>query len=121
MQNVCRQLVLEADNLARSTGISPHRRNQAMQLRPCRFPEPVFSLSLLMSSVPLAPVYLVNFRVRFTTLEGFHIRRTSPASVARVLRTSSKTTIMPTNGTKPTTTTIGSNDVVACAARSSEK
>jgi len=30
-----------------------------------------------------------------------------------VLRTSSKTKIMPTNGTRPATTTIGSNDVVA--------
>src|SRR5262249_7909845 len=53
-------------------------------------------------------------------LQRFHIRRTSPASVARVLRTSSKTRIIPTNGIKPATTTIELNALAAWVLCASE-
>ena len=54
-------------------------------------------------------------------LPSVHIRLTKPASVARVLRTSSKTKIIPTNGINPAAITIGSNTCVVVACRASEK
>src|SRR5262249_58732907 len=57
---------------------------------------------------------------RDADLQRFHIRRTSPASVARVLRTSSKTRIIPTNGIKPATTTIELNALAAWVLCASE-
>ena len=49
------------------------------------------------------------------------MRRTSPSSVARVLRTRSSTRIMATKGTMPATITIGSKAWAAAAWRASEK
>src|SRR5580704_11816684 len=46
---------------------------------------------------------------------------TRPWSVARVLRTSNNTRIMPKNGMSPATITIGSKERVAVAWRASEK
>jgi hypothetical protein len=51
----------------------------------------------------------INARIAKPT-EAVQIRRTSPKSVARVLRTSSSTRIIPTNGISPAAITIGSNE-----------
>src|SRR5262245_30413072 len=53
-------------------------------------------------------------------LQRFHIRCTSPASIARVLRTSNKTRIVAVNGTRLATTTTESNAWAACAEFASE-
>src|SRR5262249_4750164 len=53
-------------------------------------------------------------------LQWFHIRRTSPASVARGLPTSKKTRIIPAKGINPATTTIELNALAACATCESE-
>src|SRR5215469_1542812 len=54
-------------------------------------------------------------------LSMHQIRRTSPSSVARVLRTRTSTRIMATKGTNPATIMIGSKECAPAAWRASEK